>query len=336
MLRTIKEALKKRIPVSLRTSVGQLLAYAGEDVDAGDWVAGNIAFAFIISLALALMPFIFPQFLPSFIQIERLPPLAVGIFVVVAFVFALLAYFSLYYKIDERRALTDRVLPEFLSVVSMNIAAGMEPLTALYVSLRPDYEPVSGEMKKIRSLALGHKSVLDQLNMLRSRIDSRSLRTTIAVIERASRSGGNLAQLLESIAYDLREENRLQKELETATRGYVYFISFLILFGIPLLLSVSSVFIKLTTTGTGLTTGFASIFGINTVAPVPIAEKIDPLFLLLLVFSSFSASLMLGVLWRGEIKHGAKYIPFFIVLSTGSFFVVQGIVYNLMRSLGIL
>ena len=321
----------------------RLLDYAGEDVAPEEWLGANLIIAFVTSFTLAFMPYFIPSFFVQYVPEQYFPYLSVAIFVALALVFMVIAYFSLYNLIEARRRKVQKVLPDFLSAVSMNINAGMEPLSALYVSLRPDFDPITSEMQKIRSLALGHKSIVDQLSLLKQNIQSPQLSTTIAVIERATRSGGDLGRLLDSVAADLRETNKLQKELETATRGYVYFISFLILFGVPLLLSVASMFIKFTSGAAISPFGFTAVLGPTfetaQASPQPqgpsVADRIDIVFGSLLFFSAVSAALMLGVLWRGQIVSGVRYAPIFVIVSLAMYFVMKGAVNGIMGSLGI-
>ncbi len=291
----ITKFVERRIPSSVRTDLKKLLDFAGEVTAPEEWLASNLIIAFITSISLAFLPFLTPNFFVKQVSADLFPYLSVAIFIFSALLFILVAYFSLYYKLDARRRKVQQILPDFLSSVSMNINAGMEPLSALYVSLRPDFDPITTEMKKLRSLALGHKSIVEQLSLLRQTIQSPQLGTTISIIERATRSGGDLGKLLESVATDLRETNKLQKELETATRGYVYFIAFLILFGVPLLLSVASIFITFTSGAAIAPSGFTATLGLSLTpsSPTPeeakqpkVSERIDIVFITLLAFSA--------------------------------------------------
>jgi archaellum biogenesis protein FlaJ (TadC family) len=175
--------------------------------------------------------------------------------------------------------------------------------------------------------------------MLTRRIDSELLRNVVAVIERTSQSGGNLAQILEATADEFREANKLQKELYTATKGYVYFIGFLVLIGVPLLLGVASIFIGLTTSQSGgFISSITSVPSEISFIPTPSAGavcNIDAIFLGLIIFSAISAALMFGVLWQGEVRHGVGYIPILLTISVLSYFFLREAVQTLLKSFGI-
>lgn len=324
--------LEQKIPMSVRSLVKKYLDFAGIDEPPEKWLSSRILFAFIFSLAVALPVYFFAPEENYF---------AIASFLVSAIALSAIFYFTLYYRINTRRERCNEMLPVFLSVVAMNLNAGMEPLSALYVSLRPDFAPITEEMKKIRSLALGHKSIIEQLSLLNQRIDSEQLRNVLAIIERAARSGGNLAALLQTTAQELDESNKLKQELKTATRGYIYFIGFLMLVGIPLLLSVASIFISVTSSQTTI-----SLFPILTGELVPteeappvqqktVASEIDIVFSLLVILSSIAAGLMFGVVSQGEIKYGVKFVPFILFISLLAYFTIRGVVTLALKTFGI-
>lgn len=321
--------------MTLRAELQKALDYAGVDIPAEKWLRDRIVVVIIATaLVVAFVLFIVKQYgiFDPLIEIEK----SVAVVIATFAIFGTTAWLSLYYKIEERRRRCNKILPDFLLVVSMNIRAGMEPLTALYVSLRPDFEPVASELAKIRSMSLGPKSVIEQLSLLTKRIDSSALRTTVAIIERGMRAGGNLAALLDSVAYDLRETNRLCAELETATRGPLYFIIFLVLIGVPLLLSVAERFIKFAmmppTPGAGFA-AFGELIGVA-ITPHPGIADVTAKFLVLIAASAVSASLMYGVI-RGEAIYGTKYIPIILPLAIAAYFVFGRAVAGLFEFFGI-
>lgn len=340
-----ERSLERRIPPGIEGSVQRSLDFAGEDVPARKWLARNALMILLLSALYSTAPFVFPVFfttsLAPYITQDDLSLLSAAIFVASVVLFAAVAYFSVYYRIDARRSRSQEVLPFFLSAVATNLEAGIEPLSALYVSLRPEFSPITDEMRKVRSLALGPKSIVDQLSLIRGRIDSTSLHMAITIIERAARSGGNLARILENIARDIRESNELQRELRTATRGYIYLILFLALAGVPLLLGVAATFVKFVTapgvTQTELGAAFLGFLAYEERQPAqPVGETIDLIFAVLLALGAVNASLILGVLWTGEAKAGVKYMPVLLPLSVALYFLFATAIKGLLGAFGIL
>ncbi|VVB73391.1 Type II secretion system (T2SS), protein F [uncultured archaeon] len=342
VLTNIERLLEERIPSAARAKLRLLLDYAGEPEKEEKWLVRNAMLGLVVSLGLTMSPLLVKGLFLPYVKESAFPLLMASLFVASMVMFGFAAYFSLYFRIDYRKKRTFEVLPDFLTAVSMNINAGMEPMSALYISLRPDFEPITSEMRKVRSLALGSRSVFDQLAMLKKGIDSNPLRRALAVVDRASRSGGDLGRLLLSVADDLREMNKLQKELETATRGYAYFIGFLVVFGVPMLLGVSSVFIQLTSKQM-MSSDFSSVN--SALGGIPIgfgastsqldSGSVDLVFMMLLAVSSLSAGLMFGVLWQGEIRYGVRYLPLLLPVSIVMFVIVRSVVASAMMSFGV-
>jgi len=345
MLSNVKKSLEEKVPSAIVSKIQKLINYAGVEERAESWFVMNFIFSLIFGLAFLTSPsLLFSYFLPY------LSNLSFNQFIILSFILGTTAfvlywiviYASLVFKIEYRKKRTLEVLPDFISSVAMNIRAGMEPMSALYVSLRPDFDPITTEMMKIKSLAIGSKSIYEQLSYLKDKIDSEPLRRTISIIDRASKSGGELGRLLLSIADDLRDSIKIQKELETSTKGYVYFITFLTILGIPLLLSVSSVFIQTTAKQSQqFIGGFGGLMaGLGTTIPLNTTQSLSPdeillIFLLLLSISSISASLMLGVLWHGEVKQGLRYAIFFIPLTISAFLVFRVFMFNILTAFGL-
>lgn len=343
MLTNIRRILEESVPADVNSKFQLMLDYAGESEKADSWFVRNLTFSLAFAFGVMTLPLVFGEYFESF-TIGNLYLFMFILFLSSALAFWLIVYSSIFFKIEHRKVRTFDVLPDFLSSVAMNVHAGMEPVSALYVSLRADFEPITSEMKKTRSLAIGSKSILDQLSFLTTKIDSEPLRRTISIVDRASKSGGELGRLLLSVADDLRESSKVQKELETATKGYVYFISFLVLFGVPLLLSVSSVFIQTTSEQTkDFSGGLASLGGLSTGIPLTTggeAGAIDPqsvfmIFLILLSVSAISASLMLGVLWHGEVKQGLRYTVILLPATLIAFMIFRTLIDGLVSAFGI-
>jgi Flp pilus assembly protein TadB len=345
MLSNIKKSLEEKVPSAVTKKVQKLLDYAGMEERAESWFIVNFTFSLIFGLAFLTAPSLLFSYFSSYLSTLSFNRFLLLSFILGMTAFALywiIIYASLFFKIEYRKKRTLEVLPDFLSSVAMNIRAGMEPMSALYVSLRPDFDPITTEMMKIKSLAIGSKSIYEQLSYLKDKIDSEPLRRTISIIDRASRSGGELGRLLLSIADDLRDSIKIQKELETSTKGYVYFITFLTILGIPLLLSVSSVFIQATAKQSQqFTGGFGGLIGgLGTSIPISTTKSLSPdeimlIFGILLLISSVSASLMLGVLWHGEVKQGLRYTIFFIPLTLIAFFIFRMFMFNILTAFGV-
>jgi tight adherence protein B len=101
--------------------------------------------------------------------------------------------------------------------------------------------PISQELDVlVKQCELG--APLDQaLDDLASRISSRTLSTTVTALKIARRSGGNLTEMLETVAASLREMARLEGVVRTKTaegKAQTFVIGVI---PIPLVLSVNAI-----------------------------------------------------------------------------------------------
>jgi pilus assembly protein TadC len=329
------KVIGRMIPKGIKKSTEISLNFAGIEEDAEIWLSKKILTCISISLVLSLIVTYFMNFYFYF-DLTKSAIVFVLIFLLAAAIIGLIFYFEIYYKIDDRRKKCQKILPEFLSLIATNINAGVEPISALYMSLRPDFSPITEELNKLKSLSMSSRSILEQLSYLEKRIDSRSLKMALRMIEKGAASGGKLSILLENVAMDLREANEIENELKTATRGYIYFILFLIIIGVPLLLAASSIFVKTIFSSKGFGGGPPFLLFIATEREATVEQlNVDLLFTAFLVIGAIASSLMLGVVWGGEMKNGVKYIPLITIVSYVFFFLFSSMIQRILSFLGV-
>lgn len=293
------------------------LAYAGIKEDYALWVGQRILIIFIAGIIGTLFPFAINYSIPGIPQIA----LVFGIGLGLAILSAIVLYVSLYYKVEARASLVENVLPDFLMLVASNINAGMTPFSAFRNAARKEFGPLSVEIKIATAKALGTQSFSAALAEVSKKIKSKSLEETVAFFNQSLRSGGHLANLLESSANSLRQTQEMKKELLSNTKMYVIFVVFVVVIASPLLLSVSVQFLKMITkiqaesaaSGIGAATGQVSFLSAQI--------AITPEFMILaaytlLLINSLLSSLFIGVLVKGKATSGINRFP---LLLAGSF-----------------
>ena len=227
-------------------------------------------------------------------------------------------YLRLFYKIESRASMVDAILPDFLLLVSSNVKAGMTPFAAFRTAARNEFGPLADEVKAASNRALGTESFSEALHALSLRINSRYLKEAVAFFSEAMKSGGHLAKLLESTAFDLRQTQEMKKELLSSTRMYVLFVAFAIILATPLLLAISVQFLQMIE-NIQEESGPANVEG-TSVGFLAAKQKITPEFMVsmayvLILVNSFIASLLMGQLNSGKPKLGIKYFPVMLVVS---------------------
>ena len=310
-----------------RTKVAQLLAYAGVDTNPEIWLGSRIIIVLLAALLGAMMPLsVFRLFDLSAYPILAPPTLAgklVLTFVsgaLFSLLAALLVYMHIYYLVAERTARVDAVLPDFLLMVAANLRSGMTPFAAFQASARPEFGPLQTEILYVSSLSLGSESFADALRQLTATIDSSVLRRTLLFFQNGLRSGGKLAYLLETSADEIRETEEMRQQMIINTKTYAIFVAFILVFGLPLLLAISSqflgVFTKIQANIGGSSTSPIAGLAMPKVSLNP--QFIDQMSFVVIVGTALLTAVLVGVISEGKLLFGLKYFP---PLALGALFI---------------
>lgn len=324
------------------------LNYAGSKDDARQWIGLRVLICILIGIIFFLVPFsLFPIINIAFgtqlyfdFPLNILVMLGMGIagFISAGIIF----YLHLAYVIDGRKKMVENILPDFLFLVGNNLKSGMAPFYAFRSAVRPEFGPLSEEIKVATQKSLGLESFSDSLKNIGQRIDSKVLSDTTKFFSQALHSGGHLSQLIETTASDIKQTNRLKKELVTSTRMYTMFILFIVIVASPMLLAVSVEFLNILsgvqTKTQGLTGESTSEltnqtgFGTTEIAITP--QFMQTIGYFLIVVNSLLASIFIGVLGGGKIREGLKYAPLMIVVGMVLFIVFMGAIAGVVGGFG--
>jgi flagellar protein FlaJ len=261
--------------------------------------------------------------------------LVVGI--MLAFVVALIAYMHLYYLIAERARRVETVLPDFLLMVAANLRSGMTPFAAFQASARPEFGPLQNEILYVSSSSLGTESFSDSLSRLTENIDSDMLRRIVVFFENGLKSGGKLAYLLEVSAEEIRETQEMRNQMLINTKSYAIFVVFILLFGLPMLLAISSQFLVVfTKIQSNVSRDSTSSIGVGGLISPQINLKpdfIENLAFFIIVGSSIFTSIMVGVISEGKLLYGLKYMPPLAFGALVFFFIFKSVIAGMLGSL---
>ncbi len=307
------------LPKPQGSSITRLLTYAGIEQSPDLWMGSRLLLALTVAFLAAFVPFLAAQILNVDIGFG-LPghyniPFLLGFMLLSAslgFVIVLgLVYFHLYYVIHDRTKRVEEVLPDFLLMVAAHMHAGLTPFAAFQSAARPEFGPLEKEVKSIASHSMGSESFTDALLALTEHMDSPILRRTIAFFENGLRSGGKLAQLLETAAEEIRDLDELQRETVLNTRTYTIFLVFILVGGLPILLAISTEFLGIfSKMQAQVNTGDMKSMG-NMLAPTlnlqP--EFVDKMAVVIIVGTSILVSVFIGVISEGKLLFGLQYAP---------------------------
>jgi tight adherence protein B len=148
------------------------------------------------------------------------------IWLVGAFVGFFIPRFWLNRRKNGRLNAFNKQLPDTITLIANALRAGSSFLQAIELAVRESRPPISTEFARvIREVNLGLPFEQALENMVR-RVKSDDLELMATAISIQHQVGGNLAEILDSIAYTIRERVRIKGEIRTLTAqqrlsGYV-------------------------------------------------------------------------------------------------------------------
>lgn len=246
-----------------------------------------------------------------------------------ATLFILLIYFYLDLRIYQRTKKMEEQLPDFLQILSANLKGGLTFERALWGAVKPRFNVLGSEMAKASKKVITGYEVSLALVELADKYDSLMLKRTVDLIISEVESGGNVAELLDRLADNLKETKALKNEMSAAAIAYVIFISVIVIVISPLLFSLSfhllililSFVGKLSVT-TQRVAALPFLFGKVNVNP----EDFRLFSIISIAVISFFSSLIVAIVEKDDIKGGVKYIPIYVFGSLGFYFLFMKII----------
>jgi len=237
-----------------------------------------------------------------------------------------LFYVLLLMSVDSKTRFVENVLPDALQLMASNIRAGLTTDKALLLAARPEFGPLADEIRRIGRELMAGKSFEYSLVKTTRTIKSDVLAKTIDLMVNSVKSGGKLADLLDQISADIRDQQIIKKEIQASVLMYVLFIFIAIAFGAPLLFAMSAFLVKMLVKN-------MAVIGSEMPETLEVGEmpismtdvQITPEFIQMfaiisLAVSSFFGSIIIGLILKGNERAGFKFLPILIALAIGLFF----------------
>lgn len=155
---------------------------------------------------------------------------------------ASIPFIHVWYKRKKRFDKFLEQLPEALDLVSRALSAGHAFTEALHMVSTEMPEPIATEFRKTyeeQNLGLSIKLALENLTQRMPLLDLKMCVTAI-LIQRET--GGNLAEILEKVAYTIRERFRILGDLKTLTTSSR--MSAWLLCGLPIIVALAVTFLN--------------------------------------------------------------------------------------------
>jgi pilus assembly protein TadC len=305
------------------------MAAAGMNI-APEAFAGYLALNIIIvSVILTFVIMLYPPLADSIVSIissaldYSVPAAVVGIalfFVMLGFVYASTITLLSTYLImvtESRREVLEETLPDFLTLVASNIKAGMSLDQAMWYSSKPEFGLLTTEIKSIVKGSFSGESLEASLDKLSYRFDSRIFKRTIALLKQASATGGELTEVLERTAEDVRNTRVMKKEIAASLILYEIFVLFAAIVGTPFLFAVSQKLIEIfekmpTVSGTSGGGAFGT-FGFSFAGPLITSTEFFYFTIPIIFVTALFSSFIVSAIRTGTKNQGLKYFPFVFV-----------------------
>jgi archaellum biogenesis protein FlaJ (TadC family) len=220
----------------------------------------------------------------------------------------------------------EEVFPDFIELMSSNLRAGMTIEKALLLSSRKEFAPLDKEISLLGKDIITGKEINHALLDMALRINSEKIRKTIEVIISGIKSGGNISVLLEETAVNMRERAFIEKRAASNVLMYEIFIFFAVAIGAPVLFGLSSALVQIMTNILStIPVGQMYTNAPFTLTKITISVTfITYLSIAFLIATSFLASMIIGLVSKGDEKSGLKYSIPLMAISVLVFFLIKG------------
>ncbi|MDO8740979.1 MAG: type II secretion system F family protein [Candidatus Woesearchaeota archaeon] len=241
------------------------------------------------------------------------------VFIAILLLLWLIFYVFLDLKIFKRKVTIEQVLPDFLQLTASNVRAGMPIDRALWSAIRPRFGVLAKEVEDVAKETMTGEDLEAALQRFSDRYDSDTLKRSVTLIIEGIGSGGEIADLLNKIALNIKESQTIKKEMSANVTTYMIFISFATVLAAPFLFALSNQLLIVINKMTGIAGAGASSAAVgfpisfSNVAITPADFKIFAICSLLV--TSFFSAIIVAIINKGDVKSGIKYVPVFMIVT---------------------
>ena len=154
-------------------------------------------------------------------------------------------YVWLAMQANRRSEMIEKMLPNFLSMMASNIRSGITYDRALLLSTRKEFGPLAEEIERAAKQTIAGKPLTEAMMDMAKRTRSETFAKTMRLIVEGTAAGGNLAEMLETTAIDIRQSASLKREISATIMVYRLFIVISSAIGAPLLYGLTGFLIKI-------------------------------------------------------------------------------------------
>ena len=255
--------------------------------------------------------------------------------------YVIVIYMMINYQIDKRKTMVENVLPDYFQITSANLRSGIALDRAMLLAARPEFKFFAEDIKDMDRKIFGGETFQASLTELGSKYRSYTLQHAIKMMIEAQRYGGAMADLMEQLSKDMRNQQMVQKEVSGQLFMYSIFIAFAGLIAAPVLYGLTSQMIIVTdSVWKGILAsnpGGLPTTGLSFLKPSP--PKISAGFyhtfslIAISVITGFAA-LIMSAISSGSVIKGIRLLPAFIIIGLVIYFVVGSVIAAMFGSIG--
>jgi len=261
---------------------------------------------------------------------------------VLPFLIGFLGFFALFHgflilAMDKRTRFVEKILPDALQLIAANIKSGFIPSRAIILSARKEFGPLAEAIKRLGKETMTGKPLQKAMWELTRDIKSDILETTVKLMVRGIKAGGQLVSLFEETAIDIRRKESIRREVKANIMMYAIFIGFAGCVGAPVLYALSG-FLVSTVSQLGTLAEIPET--VSQQMPLSMGDmvSVDRGFLTLfsvaaIIITSVFGGLIIGLIGSGSERAGIKYVPILIVTSLAIYFVIGVVIQGMFSAL---
>jgi len=240
-------------------------------------------------------------------------PMNIGILAFVLFIVPP-SFFNLYETNRVRRL--EAEFPALIRDISLSVKSGMTLEEAMHIAAGGQYGPLTPAIKQMDNAISWGVSFDDALLNFARKYPTPIIRRTIFTLIEASRTGGQLGDILKDIAADVEQTKALEKRRSAETKPYlvVCYVSYFVFLAVILIMSY--VFLPMMQEAAETAAGAALPGGLGQFA---VSEHdlalYNRLFFHALVIQGFFAGIVTGKIGEGKTVAGLKHSVFFIAVA---------------------
>ena len=257
-----------------------------------------------------------------------------------AIMYEIILYMLLEFNIEKRKSFVESILPDYLEIVAANVRSGISLDKAMVLAARPEFKYFSEDVKLVNKQLYAGSTLQSMLNSLADKYRSLQLKHTVRMLIEAIQYGGGMTDLLNQVAKDIRNQQMIQKEISGQLFMYTIFIAFAAIMGAPTLYALTTKMMTITdTVWAGILAqnpGGLPTTGVSFLRPSPpkitIGMYQDFALTAVILISGFGAFIV-SAISTGSVIKGLRYLPIFIVVGLGVFYVVGAVIGSMFASI---